>query len=151
MRVPALRKSGRTKLKAFRKPGAATLFMFLGCFLVLPLAPLVHWLQRRLAARSRRGSSSGSSVCGNGNGGASEPLLADGATEQQPARTAAFVLHQAALVAIPTCFTVVATVREAAAAACVRGRRPDSKARPLFALITSLFSSLLFRPRTRSP
>lgn len=157
MRAPSLRPSG--KLKTFRKPGAATLLMFVGMCLMLPLAPAVRWAQRRMAARRR--TASGSAVSGaDGADGVSEPLLADGGTgaadgrsAEAPALTASFLLRQAALVAVPTAFTVVATVRGRplpAAAACRRCPPPTCAAAAPHPQLSPLLPRTN-RPRTRWP
>lgn len=104
MRAPR-RSDGHAKL--FRKPLAATLFMFLGMTLILPLAPLIHWLQDRLRWRSAASTAASDDASTDA---ASAPLLASAGGHNgggSPRRDG--WLRQCALLLVPTLFDVVAT------------------------------------------
>ena len=107
------RADGRPKL--FRKPLANTTLMFLGMALLLPLAPLLEWIQtmlKQLRGRQRRrhGASTVPASDATQRGSIDEPLLPPAAppAPQRPLAAAEW-LRQCGLLIVPTLLDVACT------------------------------------------
>ena len=104
---------GRPKL--FRKPLANTALMFFGMALLLPLAPLLEWIQTRLQQlrgrqRWRHGASTVPASDATQRGSIDEPLLPPAAppAPQRPLAAAEW-LRQCGLLIVPTLLDVACT------------------------------------------
>ena len=108
------------RLKLFRKPLANTFFMFCGMALILPLIPLVDWVQAKLQQRRERqqrrcGASTAPVSDASQMGSASEPLLPPaggappGGQQQGQGLAPAAWLHQCGLLVVPTLLDVACT------------------------------------------
>jgi hypothetical protein len=132
---------GRPKL--FRKPLANTTLMFFGMALLLPLIPLVDWLQAKLQQRRERqrwrgGASTVPASDATQRGSVDEPLLPPAAPlrGQQRPLAAADWLRQCGLLIVPTLLDV----------ACTATHKIGERAANLSGLVTACLSHCMISP-----